>query len=220
MAETTDEKPQESQSGNISLQQPSQNDIASSYNPSGEVKMEENIETEEKRREIENRFNEFLKAINEETTQLGQFLIEEKKLINELCGLLTPILTRLKVSFTIPSTFIKSFEGARQITLDSKGHLIIARDNEKVESKFLAEYPSDIVLAVFCVIIPELEKAMKTYRRNVTKRVSLLEKIKYELKNLHEAVLPVEKSDGQLQKEEPQKPLITSESSKPATSNI
>ena len=81
-----------------------------------------------------------------------------------------------------------------------------------MDSRLLEDYPPDTILAVMMVIIPELEKAIKTYRKNISQRVSLLEKIKHELKNLQKVVSPDEKEPSEmLQYEERRNPVIASE---------
>lgn len=216
MVEELEEKSQESQSENVPWQPLPQDDAYFPYTsqPQNEAaaEVEESMDTKEKHEEIRSKFNEFMKAISEETSQLTDFVLEEKKLIKELCSLSTQILKNLKISFNIHPDCISKLREARQIKFNKEGYLTIIRNDDTVDSKLLEDYPPDTILAVMMVIIPELEKAIKTYRKNRSHRVSLLEKIKHELKNLQKAVSPDEKELYEmLQDEELRKPVIASE---------
>ncbi len=201
------------QASGESQPQPPQNDAYFSYTQQLQNEEEESREIEDKRGEIESRFNEFLKAISEESLQLSEFLLEERKLTNQLCSLLTQILRRLKISFNIPPEYLASLGKARQIKLNTEGHLILIRDGDKVDSRLLQDYPPDVILTALWVIIPELEKAIKAYRKKISRRVTLLEKIKQELKNIQQAFSPEEKEGfAQFSEEAIKRPLITSES--------
>jgi len=214
MGEKSEQKPQQAKSENVPSES-AENGIYLSYTrqlQNSELEVEESKELEEKRGEIENKFNEFLAAINEETLQLSEFLIEEKKLTDELCGLLTQTLRRLKISFDIAPEYVAKLGEARQIKLNREGHLIIIRERDKVDSRLLSDYPPDVILTVVWVIIPELEKAMKVYRSRISKRVSLLEKIKQELKNIEKAFSPTEAKNSEQLGEETSRSLIIGES--------
>jgi hypothetical protein len=214
MEEKSEQKPQQAKGENTTSQS-AQNETYLSYTgqlQNSELEVEESKELEEKHGEIENKFNEFLAAINEETLQLSEFLIEEKKLTDELCGLLTQTLRRLKISFYISPEYVAKLGEARQIKLNREGHLIIIREQDKVDSKLLSDYPPDIILTVVWVIIPELEKAMKAYRSRISKRVSLLEKIKQELKNIEKAFSPTEAKSYEQLGEGADRSLIIGES--------
>jgi hypothetical protein len=153
---------------------------------------------EKTRAEIEKRFNELLTAISEETIQLSEFLLEEKKLIQELCMFLRHILKRLNMTFNISIKAIPAFhEKARKIVLNKEGHLIVFYEKEKVSSKVLEDYPSEIVLAVVWNVIPELEKSIKTYRRKISERVTIFERIKKELKNIQRVFSSSSKDEGE-----------------------
>lgn len=133
--------------------------------------------------EIEEKFLDSLKVINEEILQLSEFLIEDKKLAQELCRLVKPILEHLNLSFTIPVRAIPLFKKIDQIILNEDGHLIFVHEKNKIDSKALKEYPPEIVLLVFLNIIPKLGKVLKLYRRKVGMRVNFFEKIYRELEN-------------------------------------
>jgi len=146
---------------------------------------ESNEEFERTKAEIEKRFNELLTTISEETIQLSEFLLEEKKLVRELCMFLRQILKRLNMTFNIPVKAIPEFQStAKKIVLNKEGHLIVMYEKEKVNSRALEDYPPEIVLAVIWNVVPELEKSIKAYRRKISERVSIFERIKKELKNI------------------------------------
>ncbi|MEM2103042.1 MAG: hypothetical protein QXM22_05975 [Candidatus Bathyarchaeia archaeon] len=146
---------------------------------------ESNEEFERTKAEIEKRFNELLTTISEETIQLSEFLLEEKKLVRELCLFLRQILKRLNMTFNIPVKAIPEFQStAKKIVLNKEGHLIVMYEKEKVNSRALEDYPPEIVLAVIWNVVPELEKSIKVYRRKISERVSIFERIKKELKNI------------------------------------
>jgi hypothetical protein len=214
MGEKSEQKPQQAKGENAPSGS-AENESYLSYTrqlQNSELEVEESKELEEKRGEIENKFNEFLAAINEETLQLSEFLIEEKKLTDELCGLLTQTLRRLKISFDIAPEYVAKLGEARQIKLNREGHLIIIRERDKVDSRLLSDYPPDVILTIVWVIIPELEKAMKVYRSRISKRVNLLEKIKQELKNIEKAFSPTEAKNSEQLGEETSRSLIIGES--------
>lgn len=155
------------------------------YYPSRLQSEESNEEFERTKAEIEKRFNELLTTISEETIQLSEFLLEEKKLIRELCMFLRQILKRLNMTFNIPVKAIPELQiTAKKIVLNKEGHLIIMYEKEKVTSKVLEDYSPEIVLTVIWNVIPELEKSIKAYRRKISERVSIFERIKKELKNI------------------------------------
>jgi F0F1-type ATP synthase membrane subunit b/b' len=146
---------------------------------------EVNEEFEKTRAEIEKRFNELLTTISEETIQLSEYLLEEKKLIRELCMFLRQILRRLNMTFNISVKAVPELQNtAKKIVLNKEGHLIIMYEKEKVSSKVLEDYPPEVVLTVIWCVIPELEKSIKTYRRKISERVSIFERIKKELKKI------------------------------------
>jgi len=165
-----------------------------------QLQNEETDENFEKTKaEIEKRFNELLTTISEETIQLSEFLLEEKKLIQELCMFLRHILRRLNMTFNIPSKAIPELQAkAKKIVLNKEGHLIVMYEKEKVSSKVLEDYPAEIVLSVIWNVIPELEKSIKTYRRKISERVGIFERIKKELKNIHSVFSSSTRDDGEV----------------------
>lgn len=156
---------------------------------------DENLEKTET--EIEKKFAELLAAISDETLQLSEFLIEEKRLVQELCELLREILKRLKMSFEIPTRAVPEFQGkAKKILLNDEGHLLLILEGENVNSKILEDYPPEVVLNVIWNIIPALEKSLKAYRKKISKRVGIFEKIKKELKNIQKVFSSSEHEQG------------------------
>ena len=151
-----------------------------------QLQNEETDENFEKTKvEIEKRFNELLTTISEETIQLSEFLLEEKKLIRELCMFLRQILKRLNMTFNIPTKALPELQPTvKKIVLNKEGHLIVMYEKEKVNSRGLEDYPPEIVLTVIWSVIPELEKSIKAYRRKISERVSIFERVKKELKNI------------------------------------
>lgn len=137
--------------------------------------------------DIERRFNELLAALSEETLQLSEFLIEEKKLIKELCTLLRETLRHLNLSFEVPAEAVPELQSsAKKIILNNEGHLILMFEGEKVSSKILEDHSPRIVLTVIWSIIPELNKALQNYRRRISQRVNIFERIRKELKNIRQ----------------------------------
>jgi len=140
---------------------------------------------EQARVEIEGKFLDSLKVINEEILQLSEFLIEDKKLAQELCKLIKQVLKHLNLSFVIPARAIPLYKETEQIILNEEGHLIFVHEKNKVTSKALEEYPPEIILIVFLDIIPKLGKLLKLYRKKVGMRVNFFEKIYRELENVN-----------------------------------
>jgi len=135
--------------------------------------------------EIEGKFLDSLKVINEEILQLSEFLIEDKKLAQELCKLIKQVLKHLNLSFVIPARAIPLFKETEQIILNEEGHLIFVHEKNKVSSRALEEYPPEIILIVFLDIIPKLGRLLKLYRKKVGMRVNFFEKIYRELENVN-----------------------------------
>ncbi len=206
MTENVAEKPKENGNEDSTWQEISQNDAQPNQMnlPSQQIAEDEN-----KQRETENRFNDFLKAIGNETSQLNDYLVEEKRLTSELCNLITHIIKCLRISFSIAPGHIANLRNARQVKLDPNGRLVVIEEGQDASPKPLEEYAPDVILSVMLVVIPELEKAVKTYRKRISQRVSLLEKMKLELRNLQIAVSPEKRGSAeQLKQIEEKHPVI------------
>jgi len=139
--------------------------------------------------EIEQKLQELLKSISEETLQLSEFLMEENKLMNEICIYLKQILKRLNVSFNIPPRDIPLRKKVKKVILNEEGHLILVHEKGEVNSAFLAEYPPEIVMAVLWVVMPELAKVVMLYRKKISTRANFFGKIKKELKSVVKAIV-------------------------------
>lgn len=144
-------------------------------------------ETEQTRGEIELKLDDFLRTMNEEIMQLSEFVIEEKKSTRELCVVLRRILKHLDVGFTIPPKNIPFFKKARQIILNSHGHLLIIYEDGRVDSNVLEDCSPETVLTVVWNVIPKLRRIIKLYREKIGLRVNFFEKIRRELENASKA---------------------------------
>lgn len=156
-------------------------------------------EIEEHKVEFEQKLQEFLKVINDETLQLSEFLMEEDRLIKELCSSLKQILKKFKVSFNIPSKGLPIKTKVKRAILNEECHLIIVYEMGEVHSAFLSEYPPEIVMATLLAIMPELAKVIRLYRKKVSARTSFFGRIKKELKNVAKAI--VGSVEGMIEKE-------------------
>lgn len=159
----------------------------------------------EKLREIEKKLQDVLKMIEEETMQLSEFIMEEKNLINESCGLLRNVLKKLKISFKLPPKIIKIPRKPKEVILNEEGHLILVFKNGEVASKLIEEYPPEIVMSVIWELLPGLAKSIKIYREKISGRVSFFEKIKRELKNLFKIFAT---SEGKESEDEYEKDIV------------
>ncbi|MEM2440168.1 MAG: hypothetical protein QW493_03005 [Candidatus Bathyarchaeia archaeon] len=149
-----------------------------------------NVEELEKHKaDFEQKLQELLRSISEETLQLSEFLMEEDKLITELCDSLKQILKKLKVSFYIPPREIPIRGKVKKVILNDECHLILIYEKGDVHSAFLAEYTPEIVLATLLVIMPELAEALTLYRKRISTRVNIFGRIKKELKNVVKAIV-------------------------------
>jgi len=174
---------------------------------SEEIETTESKEKEETLEEMEQKFEELLTVIKEETLQLSESLIEEKRLTHELCALLKPILKQLNTSFTIPTKTIPIPGRVKNIVLNAEGHLIIRDEKNEVCSKALEDCPPEVILNVLWVLIPSLCESILSYRKRVSFRVSLFERINLELKNLFKAFTKRQEETeetGETQKEKSQ----------------
>jgi hypothetical protein len=150
---------------------------------------ETNEEFEKTKSEVEGKFAELLTTLSEETLQLSEFLIEEKKLIHELCSALREILRSLSMNLEIPVKAVPDFAGkVKQVTLNDEGHLLLIHEDGKVISKLLENYPPQVILAVVWNVVPKLERFLRNYRRKISDRVGIFEKIRKELKNIRQVL--------------------------------
>ncbi len=134
--------------------------------------------------EMEQKFDEMLKVVKEETLQLSEFLVEEKRLVHELCLLLKLTLRQLNASFHISPKMISVPENVNHVILNEEGHLILIDDKGGVNSKALEDYSPEIILNVLWVVLPELGEIIVAYRKRISFRVDVFEKITHEFRNL------------------------------------
>ena len=146
-------------------------------------------ETDESDIEVEQKLQQLLKDISEETLQLREFLTEENRLMNELCVSIKQIMKKLGVSFDIPPRNIRASKNIKRVILNQEGHLTFYYEKGEAHSAFLAEYPPEIIIAVLWVVMPKLAKVVVTYRKKIRSRISLFKKLKTELKTIAKAVV-------------------------------
>lgn len=139
--------------------------------------------------EIEQKLQELLKSISEETLQLSEFLIEENNLMTDLCISLKHILKKLNVSFNIPPQNVPLTKKVKKVILNDEGHLILVHEKGDVTSAYLAEYTPEIVMSVLWVIMPELAKVIMLYRKKISTRVNFFGRVKKELKGVAKAIV-------------------------------
>ena len=131
---------------------------------------------------------ESLKIINEETLQLTEFLLQEDKLIKELCVLLKQVLKQLNISFKIPSKVFPQTWKSQWIILNDEAHLVFIDNEDEVKSKALEDCPSQVILNVALFIIPELSSSLTSFRKKISSRISIFDRINQELRNIRNAV--------------------------------
>ena len=127
---------------------------------------------------------ESLKILSEETLQLSEFLWQEEKLINELCALLKLVLKQVNVSFNLPANILPHTEKMQRIMLNDEAHLILINDQNEVRSKALEDYPPQIVFNVISFVVPELGRSLTSFRKRISVRISLFDRVNQELRNL------------------------------------
>lgn len=155
-------------------------------------------ETETSSAEMQ-RMQELLKSINEETLQLSEFLIEESKLVSDLCVSMKHVLERLHVSFNIPPEDIPLQKKAKKLVLNEEGQLIIVDEKGEEQSAFLAEYPPEIIMAVLWDIMPQLTEAIIKYRKKIVLRVNFFVKLKKELKSVVKTLAGIEEESQEIE---------------------
>ena len=132
--------------------------------------------------EVEQKLQELLKDISEETLQLREFLTEENRLMNKLYVSIKQIMKKLIVSFDIPPRNIRVNKKIKRVILNEEGHLTFYHEKGEAHSAFLAEYPPETVITVLWTVMPKLAKVVTTYRKKIRTRSSLFKKLKTELK--------------------------------------
>lgn len=169
--------------------------------------------------EVERKFQEFLKAIKEQTYQLGECLQTEKRLLLEFCLLLKQVLKQFNLHFSIPPTAISQSGRIKQVILNEEAHLIIVNDKNEIFSKELENYPPHVVLNVAWTVMPELNKSLVSHREKISRRLTFFERINQELRSLFKVFeTEKKKSDAQCvtstsrsSEEENSQPLVEEE---------
>jgi hypothetical protein len=127
---------------------------------------------------------ESLKIISEETQQLSEFLLQEKRVIKEFCVLLKQILKQLNISFDLPSNLFPPTLRTQQIILNDEAHLVFIKNEKEVKTKALENFPPQVILNVILFIIPKISKCLTSYRKKVSTRLNIFNRINQELKNV------------------------------------
>jgi hypothetical protein len=154
--------------------------------------------------ENEQRIQESLKTLKEETSELSVSLAEESRLINDICLSLAQALKKLDVSVNIPAREMPVDKKIRKIVLNQDGSLKFSDENGEVQSAILSEYPPEMVMAVVRTVIPELAKITALYRRRVKARLSFFEEVRKELRTIMNAITgKTEKKPSQIETHEP-----------------
>jgi len=139
---------------------------------------------DKKVKEIERKFANLMSVITEDARQLSEYLVAEENTIEHVCDFLERILSELNLSIVIPKEAVPTVKESKEIILNSQCHLIIVHRDGSVESKSLGRYPPEIILAVVCALVPRLKEEVSAYLRKVSVRLSFLEMIKEELRNI------------------------------------
>jgi len=132
----------------------------------------------------DDQIQESLKILSEETLQLSEFLWQEEKLIKELCVLLKLVLKQLTLSFNIPANVLPQTEKIQRIILNDEAHLILINDQNEVKSKALEDFPPPVIFNLVSFVVPELTKSFTSYRKRISLRISLFDRINQELRNI------------------------------------
>lgn len=141
-------------------------------------------ETSQQSRISSEQLQESLKTINEEALQLSEFILQETKLIRELCLLLKQVLKQLNMSFGLPATIFPSEARTQRVILNQEAHLILINDKNEVTSKPLEDCPPQVIFNIVSSIVPEMGRSLASYRKKVSSRVSLFDRMNQELRNL------------------------------------
>lgn len=152
----------------------------SSENSHRIIKVETHISHQPSSDQIE----KILKIISEEAMQLSEFLLQEEKLIRELCVILKQVLKQLNMSFNLSANIFPQAPKTQEIILNAEAHLIFIGNENEVKSKALEDYPPQVILNIASFIIPELGKSLTSYRKEVSSRIGIFDRINHELRNL------------------------------------
>jgi hypothetical protein len=70
------------------------------------------------------------------------------------------------------------------VILNDEAHLIFINNKNEVKSKTLRDYSPQVILNVASFIIPELSRSLTSYRKKISSRIDLFDRINHELRNL------------------------------------
>ena len=157
--------------------------------------------SEEKIKELEERFSNLARTIREDARQLSEYLIAEEKAINDICSFLRRILSELDLSVVIPEKTLPNMEKSRKIILNSECHLITVLEDGTVESRSLSNCPPETILAVLWALLPILKDEVNAYLRRVSMRFNLLETLKEELKDIQRPFIHEEEESERFREE-------------------
>ncbi|MDH7563259.1 MAG: hypothetical protein QHH24_00025 [Candidatus Bathyarchaeota archaeon] len=139
--------------------------------------------------ESEEKLQDLLTILNQETQQLSEYITEENVLAKEVCRLLKHVLKEMQVSLNIPAHSLNGKDKVvKKAVLDEEGCLTLIYENNEKTTATLAEYPPHIVMAVLRNVVPELAKAVNAYKKRLNVRTKFLENVKKELKSLVKAI--------------------------------
>jgi hypothetical protein len=141
-------------------------------------------ETAELSRALNDKMQESLKVLSEETLQLSELIWQEAKLTKEFCAVLKQVLKQLKISFNLPVNILAQGQRIQQAILNSEAHMILINDKNEVESRALEDYPPDVISNMISHIVPELSKSLTAYRQKIAMRIDLFDRVNRELRNL------------------------------------
>ena len=164
--------------------------------------------SDEEIKEVEKKFTNLMRVITEDARQLNEYLSAEEDTIKQICNSLERILFQLDLSVVIPEKAVPTVQKSKEIILNSQCHLIIVKHDGAVESKSLDKYPPETILAVVWALIPRLKEEVSAYLRKVSVRLSFLEMVKEELKNIQKPFIRNEEVPIDEFKEEKAKELF------------
>lgn len=156
--------------------------------------------SEENTGEVEQKLQELLRTIDEESNQLNRFLTDENKLISEVCNSLAMVLKKLRVSFGIAPQDIPFNRKVDKTILNEEGNLVVFYEKNEKHSAPLAEYSPEIVMAVLWLVIPELARTMIMYRKKLSVRATFFERVKKELNAAAKIIMESSKENQDPQK--------------------
>jgi hypothetical protein len=135
-------------------------------------------------RAIGKQFSSHIRSIEDDARKLGEFSIEEKSLIKNICESFLKTLSYLCLSIEFPKLPAPYLQDCKKVILGSDGNLIVVRDDSQIESKQLDSYPAEIVLMIIWAAVPELKEIVSNLTKRVSTRLELFNIIDEEIRNL------------------------------------